>query len=193
MKKIRLYGVLAQKFGREFEMDVASPAEAVRALCAVVPGFRQHLVDHSEPGYVVKAGHEARGAEELHCPLGDTEVIRIAPAVAGSSAMGRIVVGVILVVIAIYAPYLLPTALQTSAGIAAVAMFGVSMVVGGVSELLMPRPKFETDERPENKPSYAFSGPVNTIGQGNPVPIGYGELIIGSQLISAQMYSEELA
>ena len=31
--------------------------------------------------------------------------------------------------------------------------------------------------------SYLFSGPVNVINEGGPVPIGYGRLIVGSQVI----------
>ena len=40
MKTIRLYGELGKRFGREFKLDVQSPAEAVRALRVIVPGFQ---------------------------------------------------------------------------------------------------------------------------------------------------------
>jgi predicted phage tail protein len=36
-------------------------------------------------------------------------------------------------------------------------------------------------ERPENKPSFLFDGPVNTITQGHPVPVGYGKAFVGSR------------
>ena len=35
-----------------------------------------------------------------------------------------------------------------------------------------------------NQPSLAFDGAVNTMGQGGPVPLGYGRLLVGSQIIS---------
>ncbi|HHH1307693.1 TPA: tail assembly protein, partial [Yersinia enterocolitica] len=38
---------------------------------------------------------------------------------------------------------------------------------------------------------YAFGGPVNTVAQGNPIPIGYGERIIGGAIISAGIYTED--
>lgn len=44
---------------------------------------------------------------------------------------------------------------------------------------------------PDNKPSYAFGGPVNTTAQGNPVPIGYGQREIGGAVISAGIYTED--
>jgi predicted phage tail protein len=33
--------------------------------------------------------------------------------------------------------------------------------------------------------SYLFDGPTNTAGEGGPIPIGYGRLLIGSKTISA--------
>ena len=35
------------------------------------------------------------------------------------------------------------------------------------------------------EPSYLFNGPVNTVGEGGPVPVGYGRLIIGSHQVFA--------
>ena len=60
--------------------------------------------------------------------------------------------------------------------------------------MLAPQPKTPgAPERPENRPSYAFDGPVNTAAQGNPVPVCYGRLIVGSQVVSAGMMAEEYA
>jgi predicted phage tail protein len=64
--------------------------------------------------------------------------------------------------------------------------FALGLVFAGVSALLFAPPKSQgPSERPENKPNTYFNGPVNTIAQGHPVPIGYGELIVGSAVISA--------
>ena len=48
------------------------------------------------------------------------------------------------------------------------------------------------DQSPNNLPSYAFDGAVNTTRQGNPVPICYGSMIVGSQVISAGLFSEAI-
>jgi predicted phage tail protein len=56
----------------------------------------------------------------------------------------------------------------------------VNLAISGVSELLMPGP--QTDKSGNTK--YYFGGPINTIKQGQPVPICYGELIIGGAPIS---------
>ncbi|WP_240600504.1 hypothetical protein [Solilutibacter silvestris] len=60
------------------------------------------------------------------------------------------------------------------------------MIVGGVTQLLSPQPKLKKpSERADNTPSYNFSGPVNTSAQGHPVPLLYGEMIVGSAVASA--------
>lgn len=190
MKTILLYGELEKKFGREFELDVRTPAEAVRALCTMVDGFRRHLEEFSEPGYVVRVGDYDRGEDDLNAPSSDKEVIRIIPVVAGASAVGRIIVGVALVALAITNP-MGWLALGTQGAIGTTVMFGMgmSLAMGGIAELLAPAPpKFESKNVAES-PSYMFDGPVNTMGAGYAVPVGYGELIVGSHVISAELYS----
>jgi predicted phage tail protein len=88
------------------------------------------------------------------------------------------------------------------AGAAAViGSVGVALVLGGVSQLLSPTPQLgqigpasqslggrnTTTEGTEMDPqeSYSFSGIQNTSRQGTPVPVVYGETIVGSVVISA--------
>lgn len=183
LRKIKLYGPLRKKFGREFRVDVDSPGEAIRALQANCPGFMAHLHKHSSPGYRVFIGKSSVTKEEIgkHSSEGD---IKIVPVVAGrgsGKSIGQIILGVVLIVASIYYPPLASSAYAVNVG-----MMGAAMVLGGVSTLLAPSPNSrESSESPENKPNDSFNGPINTIGQGNPVPIAYGEVICGGQLISA--------
>ena len=43
MRDVVLHGALGERFGERFRFEIASPAEALRALCAMIPGFRQHF------------------------------------------------------------------------------------------------------------------------------------------------------
>lgn len=198
MKTIRLYGTLAVKFGREFVLDVKNAAEAVRALCVIAPGFKEHLNTYSEPGYFVRAGNDVLSAEELANPVSDKEVIRIMPAIVGAGGkFGQIIVGALLIVAAFYMPgasTVLYGAGQSAITVGSI-MFsvGVSLVLGGIAQLLYSAPKSTSSEKPDNQPSYAFNGPVNTTQQGNNVPVCYGEMIVGSQVISAGLYVEDIA
>ena len=193
MKTIKLYGELAEKFGKEFKLAVKTPAEAIRALCLQLGGFRQHLEKYSEPGYVVRVGKDARDAEELTAPSSNLEIIRIIPVVAGASAVGRIILGIALIAVAIYAPWAATALGATGATVGTVMIgIGVSLTLGGIAELLAPSPpKTDGNTAPEATPSYLFDGPVNTMGAGYAVPVGYGELLVGSHVISAELYSVE--
>ena len=184
MKLIRLHGALGEKFGREFRLDVKSPAEAVRALCAVVPGFEKYMHEHGRDYYKVFVG--ARNAsDEVKYPCSDKEVIRIAPVIQGASAVGRIVVGAILLITAFYTGgATLAGMMQGGAGI--MTGMGASLIMGGVIELLTPQQKVTSSgDSADNTPSYNFNGPVNTTAQGHPVPLAYGEIMTGSAVISA--------
>ena len=85
---------------------------------------------------------------------------------------------------------------------AVIGSIGVALVLGGVSQLLSPTPQLgqigpasqsvggtrtTTTEGTEMDPqeSYSFSGIQNTSRQGTPVPVVYGETIVGSVVISA--------
>ena len=62
----------------------------------------------------------------------------------------------------------------------------VSAVIDGktvYSEEVVWHPKTEPDTR------YHFNGVVNTTAQGNPVPLGYGRMIVGSAVVSAGIYA----
>jgi predicted phage tail protein len=94
------------------------------------------------------------------------------------------------------------TGFVLGAGAAAViGSVGVALILGGVSQLLSPTPQIgqigpasqslggrnTTTEGTEMDPqeSYSFSGIQNTSRQGTPVPVVYGETIVGSVVISA--------
>lgn len=196
MKTIRLYGALGEKFGRVWRFDVHSPAEAVRALCSQVKGFRQYLQAHRERGFRVLCDTQARGERDL--ALGTAAAtIRIVPVVQGAGkGLGQILLGGALIALSFWSPLNTPIIQGFSATFSSVAFsMGTSLLLGGVAQALTKTPSTSSEsvERPENKPSYAFDGAVNTAAQGNPVPVCYGELIVGSQVVSAGLVTEQIA
>lgn len=202
MKTVRLYGHLGARFGRVFRLDVASPAEAVRALLMQLPGFRDAvLATEGAGGYRVIAGGAARDLETMRDPCGERESIRIVPVLcgAGRKGIGQILLGAALIGFGIWTggANLAFGAAWKAGGMQLAGYFatsiGMSLVMGGISQMLVGTPAAPGSvERPENKPSYAFDGPVNTAAQGNPVPVCYGRLIVGSQVVSAGMAVEQL-
>jgi predicted phage tail protein len=193
LRKIKLYGKLAKFIGhRVLEADVATAAEAVRFLVTNWPELEKHMADQY---YRVSIGTYDLLAEELHDPAGQQD-IEIVPVMAGAGAVGRIIAGVALIAFAVFAlpglllPGVLSGAFSSTAAMAAINLtigLGASLALGGVAQLLTPTPKIPTGPDTQNDPrkSYSFSGIQNTSRQGTPVPIVYGETIVGSVVISA--------
>lgn len=181
MKTILLYGFLGRQFGRVHRYDVASPAEAVRAMCATLKGFRKALVDGGAYRVLV-GGKQALAVEEVPHPVSDRESIRIVPVIAGAGkGVGQVILGAALVVAGFV--FAQPQLIYV----------GAAMVIGGVTQMLFAPNTPENTDRPENQPSYAFDGAVNTAAQGNPIPVLYGgPLIVGSQVISAGLTVESM-
>jgi len=192
LRKIKLYGKLAKFIGhRVLEADVATAAEAVRFLLANWPEAEAHMNDQH---YRVSIGTYDIDLEELHHPAGAAP-ISFVPVVAGAGATGRIIAGIALIALsfgiaslaagAALAGSLSGFALQAVAfGTQVGLIAGIGLVLGGVAQLLTPTPKISQDEGDPRK-SFSFSGIQNTSRAGVPVPVVYGETLVGSVVISA--------
>lgn len=202
MRVVRLNGELGRKYGRVHRLDVASPAEAIRALSANFPGFKQDIIDSADKGIVYKCvvDREQIDEEGLRQPM--SKSFSLTPVVAGRGKIGKIILGTLLIAAAfIFAPPTVgamgPTlGMSTGIGFAGltfanVAWIGGAILLGGVAGLLAPSPKAgPAGERNENQ---YFNGPVNITAQGGCVPFGYGRMIVGSAVISAAITVEQAA
>jgi len=77
-----------------------------------------------------------------------------------------------------------------------VGTMGVALVLGGVAQLMTPTPgEFDYDSRDtsEQKKSYIFQGPVNSVEPGVALPIAYGETFIGSIFISGGLEISDIS
>lgn len=201
LKTVLLSGRLASKFGRTRKLAVSSPAEAAFALCMTVPGFEKELLAASERGvkYACFAGRRNISEEGLAQPV-EEGVIRIVPVLQGSKRGGlfQVVLGAALIGAAFAAPQmglgLLKLGTQGAVVAPALLGMGVSMALGGVVQMISPQQRgLSTRDNPENGASYSFNGPVNTTAQGNCVPVLYGEMMVGSAVVSAGIYAEDQA
>ena len=190
LRTIRIYGRLAKFLKRrKFEAAVANTAEAVRFLLSNFPQLEEHMADQH---YKIFVGKYEINADELHNPSGVQEDIQIVPVLTGAGATGRIIAGVALVALS----FALPGAQLGLFGLGQIGLtafaapflgIGASLVLGGVSQLLTPAPVVSSGSGSDDDPrkSYSFSGIQNTSRQGVPVPIVYGETLVGSVVISA--------
>lgn len=191
LKTIRVYGRLAKFLGRrKFEAEVQNAAEAVRFLLANFPRLEQHLVEHD---YRVSVGEYDLTENELNYPAGQ-ETIKIIPVLSGAGSVGKIIAGVALVALAVFVPLgSIGLGAMGSIGIGSiVSSVGASLVIGGVSQLLSPVPTLNgpgagnrgNESATDPRKSYSFSGIQQSSRAGVPVPVVYGETIVGSVVIS---------
>jgi predicted phage tail protein len=77
----------------------------------------------------------------------------------------------------------------------AIAGIGVSLILGGVAELISPMPSlgFNSGKEAARLESFSFSGIVNTSKQGMAVPICYGRAFVGSAVISSGLDVDQVA
>jgi predicted phage tail protein len=181
LREVRLYGIAGARFGRVHRLAVSSTAEAVRALSVLIPGFRRFLLEARDNGltFAVFNGRRNLNKDELDAPVGD-DAIRIAPVIIGSKSGGlfQTILGAALAVVGFV--FSQPTLIG----------LGVSMALGGVMQMLSPQQTGLAGVA-DNGTSYYFNGPVNSAAQGEPVPLVYGEMIVGSKVASSGIYAED--
>ena len=198
MVTIRLLGEAGRRFGRRFQLAVKTPAEALRALCVQIPELRRYLLDSGEKGInwrVVTDNALGLDEDQLLWPMSKRMVL--APIPAGRGAVGKIIAGVALVALSFVTfgatlGLLGAGTIGLTALSAPLAGIGLSLIFGGVAQLLTPTPKMPNvggsvgggatsgRNREEQLNSFTFDKSNANALQGEVVPVLYGERIIGS-------------
>lgn len=192
MRTVILLGELGKRYGTRHRLDISTPAEAIRALMANFKDFASFVSSSHERnvGYRVLNMRQDVDVDHLHDPA--SYQLAIVPVVGGSkSALGSILLGAALIAAAVATGGVSIAASGIAfSSLAGQIVFGigVSLALGGVAQLLAPTPQ-NTDNTEKN--SYVFNGTVNTTSQGQPVPIGYGRMIVGSAVISSGINVED--
>lgn len=167
---VRLHGPLAEIYGHEHRFAVSTPREAVLALCANNPGFRQDFLDTGRWA-ILADGDWREGDDAPVTPV--SREIDLVPIIEGQAFLGALLVGALI---------------PSLAGTAAANIIGgllVGALLLGVSLLLTPKQPKKPEADDEKDDNYSFSGPENITTQGAPVPILYGRAFAGSVVVSA--------
>jgi len=214
IQTVRLLGDLGQRYGVEHKYtNLRTPAEAIKLLCINHPELQRELITAHEHGigYRVIQADTDLDYPDLGLPIGQHDLI-VAPVIAGSGGggVGRILIGAALVAGAFFTGGATIGLLGLAAPVAvstAIGAIGASLILGGVSQLLSPQPtignlgsnrlgsgdSLSTDgpqsvtRGTDGRQSYAYTGAANTVGVGATIPVAYGEVLIGSQLLSANV------
>jgi len=68
-------------------------------------------------------------------------------------------------------------------------------MLSGVAMMLTPvpgTPEYSEREKPDERQSFLFDGPVNTNEQGGAIPIAYGRVLMGSTVVSTALDVEDI-
>lgn len=199
---IKLHGALGKGMKKSsWKLAVSSVAEAINAINNMTGDRLKKLLIKSTKKNVKynvlinDRDFEHDGPVDIEFPenianselviKGDyIEKIDIIPVVEGAGDGANIftmILGVILIIIGVM------MVIGTLGGGAplgyAFIAAGLALFAAGLANLLSKPPK--PDDVGTSLGSYMFNGPANNTEEGNPVPVAYGRLMLGSQIISS--------
>jgi predicted phage tail protein len=193
MKEIFLHGILAKEFGSEFKIQIPKPKDCIKALDANLNNFINRINDLASQGFhytIIVDNKKIQDIQELEI---QNNFIRIdlVPLIVGS---GAIVGGIILTGVASLGGAASAAAMTVFLGTGVGSM--VATLVGGLVltavtmglQMLMQDKNKNTVNAAKStttavKESFDFSNKANVANQGSSIPIGYGRLKVGSQVI----------
>ena len=194
MTTINLHGLLAQEYQKQFVLKVDKAKDVVRAIDCNRKGFLRRINELKKEGFHYEIIVKRDSEQTVGLITKNIEQIDLVPVIAG--AFTAVIGG-----------------LAGIFGGGAIATAAATMAVGaGVSALsnaLRPKPEqkpdvggtaaTDTTAAAQDEPitfesraavaSVMFNNMANIASQGDPVPIGYGRLLIGSAVVQATIKS----
>jgi len=192
LTKINLHGSIGEAVGRtEWELKVRSAAEALHAINLQSGEALKRYFFKTENAYgrfkVLLNGEEIpypeqkllnREETDLTIQRDDIDTLDIIPVLEGAGWLEWLGLGLGLLGL-------------WNAESSFSAMLSILLITTAISNMLSQPPDMPEEQmiqNPSSDPtaladSYLFSGPVNTLNEGGPVPLGYGRLVVGSQTV----------
>ena len=183
LKKIKVYGTLRKFLGQaEFEVDLNTPREAISFLVCNFKGIEKHMADQF---YTIQVG--ARVITEDLLNFRSQDDIKIIPVVHGNFLPILLGAGALFGASAIKAGAFLGSKLLISS----LQAIGATLLIDGVTSMLTPQIDTSSAVSGQNSldPSalasnYSFTGLTNISNAGVPVNLVYGEILVGSIVVS---------
>ena len=177
--KLIFKGYLSKLCPETYEVEAETAREAIKGISNQLP----QLILKNRHRFLCKVKNYNTVEDIDSTPKSD--VLEIYPVFAPSgggngNAWTMIAVGVLFIALA----FLTYGASFTGAGVLTSMLggSGASMVLGGITQLLMPKPDTKEDTEPEN--SRYFGNRKNTTANGTRIAIGYGRYRVYGQILS---------
>ena len=183
LKKIKVYGTLRKFLGQaEFEVDLNTPREAISFLVCNFKGIEKHMADQF---YTIQVG--ARVITEDLLSFRSQDDIKIIPVVHGNFLPILLGAASLFTAITITSGTFLGSTLLVSA----LTTMGTTLIIDGVTSMLTPQETTQSavSGQDSTDPSalasnYSFTGLPNISNAGVPVNLVYGEILVGSIVVS---------
>lgn len=191
-RTIYLHGKMGELFGEVWSLNAATVAECMNGIdCQREGKLKQYLLDCTEKGiqFTVQKGKDFLDYDNLQMNLGENDLI-ITPVPAGSAnKLLKVIVGFALMVVG--AMFMMGslglTGWQAVAAGIATGMAGSMILNSGMAEYMMPKKPGDKND------AFLFDGPVNTVKEGLPVPLAYGQILVGGATISFGFTDREVS
>ena len=177
--KLVLHGYLKDLYPEDFYIDAESPAEAINGFCKQTKAFDVPL---NEEKHQIRV-HNFDTEDMLYAPFPiNTSELHLVPDVRGGKGGGffKVVLGAVLIAAAVITGGTSLAAL-TAVGTLSGTLFslGVSLVLGGLLELISPAPEMDTgafgiDSQADPESSKYLGASQNTVKIGTRIPLLYG-------------------
>ena len=197
MMDITLEGVAGKRFGRNHKLAVKNPKEAIRALCQLIPGFREFLTSAHELGifFQIITSHSTNNSyEELGLGCSSFSLV---PVITGAMSLfkniGLILVGVLLVALSMGVLGVTFGAVGTiSAGIQTALMsLGFALIFTGIAGLFAPGAPEDGKQEGSEANDAVFGGMKGTSTSGAVLPLLYGEFLVTNMPVISSYVDDE--
>jgi len=185
-RTIYLNGKMGELFGKVWKLNAATVAECMHGIdCQREGKLKKYLLDCTEQGimFTVQRGEEFLDYDNLQMNLAEDDLI-ITPVPAGSAnKLGKLILGFALLVVA---AFYMPAAVALGGikgflavgALVGVGMIGSALLNSALSEYMAPKKGMERGD------AFLFDGPVNNTKEGLPVPLAYGQVLVGGATIA---------
>ena len=182
LKKIKVYGTLRKFLGQaEFEVDLYTPREAISFLVCNFKGIEEHM---AKQFYTIQVGARVITEDLLNFRTEDD--IKIIPVVHGNFIGLLLGAGALFGASAIKAGAFLGSKLL----ITSLQAIGATLLIDGDTSMLTPQINtasisgLDSLDPSALASNYSFTGLTNISNAGVPVNLVYGEILVGSIVVS---------
>jgi predicted phage tail protein len=195
MTKIFIHGRLGKLFGEYHELNIQKKLDVVNAINANHKGFKKKILSEFKEGIdydLIDPSDPDKKWETVDKFLNEPapEELHIVPSISGSAgviAFAAAVFSAVVAAVSAFGAFL--------AGGGFLANLAIGVILNGIQMLLFPAPKGPASQQISSKldqSSYLFSSLDNQSVQGFPIPLLYGELRVGSNVIAVNVFNQDI-